>query len=251
MSKYTHKSSGNKIWGIFLVLAACLLIFDAVGGSLGIMGLDQIPLFRLLIAVTLVIWAFSKLIRGDFALTFFPLAFAFMILEDWIATLCKLEDPNIVNNWLLLLCAVLLTTGFGFLTSDWKIFRIRKNNGASYTLSGGSHRSNNEQSFTFGDYTKYIDGATFTSVTVTSKFAETNVYFENVDAYVGGGSLCVENAFGAIVVHVPHTWNIVTDFSSNAFGDISIPARNVIAGAPTLTICGRNAFGEIEIVTNG
>lgn len=248
MSNNNHKRSNGKFWGIFFVLAAFLLIFEAVGGSFGIAGLDKIPLFRLLLAATFTIWAITKLVCGRFALTFFPLAFAFMLIEDWIASLCKLESDNIVNNGLLLLCALLLTIGFSILTSDWKLFYVRKNDTPHHSFSIGNKgiHSTDGDKYTFGDYTKYIDSATFTEARISNTFGETNIYFENVDAYVGGGTLYVTNSFGELDVHVPSTWNVSLS-PSNTFGEISAPHRAHIEDAPTLTIYATNSFGEISI----
>ena len=248
MSNTKQKNSGNKLIGIFFVLAAFLLIFEAVGGSFGITWLDKAPLFRLLLAATLTIWALVKLFSGRFAAVFFPLAFAFMFIEDWIASVCKLENENIVNNGLLLLCALLLTIGFSILTSDWKLIHIRKNDTPNHAYSLGSQGiySTDGGKYTFGDYTKYIDSATFVEVSVSNSFGETGIYFENVDAYVGGGTLYVTNSFGELNVHVPSTWNISLN-PTNTFGTINAPHRDHVENAPTITICATNSFGDINI----
>ena len=219
------KSTESKAWGIVLILAALCIILDIVFTAIGKPIFANIPVFRMVLSLLLLFFAVNALIKGDIAWTFFPLAFIFMLLESWIADLAGLADPNIANNWIVLLGAFLLTIGTLLLTSK----------------SSKKVKADCE----FGSTTKYVDAASFNDYKCSCRFGDYHICFENADEYKGGGTLTVDNAFGQFCIDVPEGWNIDLDIDSN-FGDVEHPSE-ISTDGPTIRIKGKNSFGEIKI----
>ena len=210
------RSGRNVFWGIAFVLAAVLIIFDAVGV------MPDLPLTKIVLGVVCFAWAVKELVKLNISKIYFPLAFLFMIFEAEIAGFFGL-DENIISNWLLLLAALLMTVGTGL------IF------GKEHFRSGHANA--------FGEKIRYIDCAGFKSEYIKNSYGEYHVYFQNVEAYCGGGQIKVENSFGEVVVHVPSDWN-VTSRVSNVFGEV--PSQRTGSGK-TLEIVGKNSFGEVGV----
>ena len=101
------------VWGVAFLAAALLLIAGAVMDTMGINA--EIPFFRIALCGLLLGLVVKSLTRGAIAEIFFPIAFIFMLLEDSIIGWCGLAVDDIMNNWLVLLCALLFTIAAGCL----------------------------------------------------------------------------------------------------------------------------------------
>ena len=210
------RSGRNVFWGMAFVLAAVLIIFDAVGV------MPDLPLTKIVLGGVCFAWAVKELVKLNISKIYFPLSFLFMIFEAGIAGFFGL-DENIISNWLLLLAALLMTVGTGLIFGK-RDFRAGHANA-------------------FGEKIRYIDCAAFKSEYIKNSYGEYHVYFQNVEAYDGGGRVKVENSFGEVVIHVPSDWN-VTSSVSNVFGDV--PSQRTGSGK-TLDIVGKNSFGELRV----
>ena len=96
-------------WGVAFICTAILIIVDAVGTGLGF--LDSIPVIKIILGVLCLCWIVNELYKKQLPHIFFPLSFIFMLFEKEIAGLCGFENGEIISNWLVLLCALLLTIG--------------------------------------------------------------------------------------------------------------------------------------------
>ena len=241
------KNSVHKIfWGLLLLLSAAALIFYGIGGEAGFFG---IPLYKLLLGLILVSWIVSKVffsntLRERFKI-FFPLAFLFMLFEPEIADYLRYHDENIINNWLLLLAALLANIAMTVI--------IPKKNRKSYSKSG-----NRCESYGFGEYESYdkkqfsdsviyIDASITTKSYVKNTCGETNVYYQNSDRAVEDVvyTLTVENSMGETNVHVPADW-VVKNEMSCFLGEIN--TRKNPQGEVKLIIRGENNLGETNIL---
>ena len=93
--------------------------------------------------------------------------------------------------------------------------------------------------------TVYIDCSSFVSETVTNEMGSCEVYFTNIDKYVGNGVLTVSNRLGYMGIHVPSSWTI-TNAVGNSLGSVESP-RNVSDGDLSIMIEGSNELGSLEI----
>ncbi|MBR6530081.1 MAG: hypothetical protein IKT43_01535 [Clostridia bacterium] len=235
-----------KFWKIFigisLILVAVLLLLDAFGVIAPLsLFVGELTAFKIIAGLLLLIFIAARLIRGDVAAIFFPLAFLFMLFEKNIAYLCGLENEDFLNNWLVLLVALLLHVGISVLLPSTK---IKKNKfAAGMSIDGSSTVAE----CNFGASAVYVDCATFSPARIENSFGACNVYFENVDKYEGAKTLYVENNFGAMCINVPSAWMVKTSIE-NSLGSYNVQKNeSVDDSAPALLIAGENDLGAINV----
>ncbi len=225
------KLSASKLfWGIILILAAALIVLDAIGTEMGF--LNGIPIFRSVIVLLLISVSVEELFKRDFGGFFFSLAIAFMIYEEQIARWLSLEDKNIISNWLVLLVALLLTIGFSLLFSK-RTFTF------TYNGSKAKHK-------VAGSYVTNIDCSAFDEMHINNELGSCEVHFSNVDSYTGNGVLTVYNELGSMKIYVPAEWT-VTNRISNELGAVQVKGES-LNGGKTLIINGTNALGSVQII---
>lgn len=225
-------------WGLGLVLAAVFLLLDAFGvisPFLSVVG--GVSVWQIIGGLFLLAFTTSRLIKLKISDIFVPLSLIFMIFERNIAFYLGLENENIINNWLLLGCAILLSIGVGILMPKRrkavKAFRVKHPGGSKHSGGGG------------GSSTTYFDCKDFVEANISNRLGETVVHFENESEYTGGGVLNVDNKFGETVIYVPSSWNVRVNVH-NRFGATEQEGHGNKEG-PTLTVNGDNAFGEVCI----
>lgn len=221
--KHTAK---QVFWGILLLLTAAALIFYGSGYGAEVLG---IPLYKLIFTIVLAAWILAKMLFSDslrerFKI-FFPLALVFMVLETEISHWAGLADENIVNNWLVLLAAILADTAINFI--------IPKR-----TEKGHSNR--------FSSTTHYIDANETKKSCVYNRMGDSTVYYQNTELADKSVplELNISNKMGNITVHIPADWNVVDKIHTN-MGNIEI--RQGTGGGITLILTGENKMGNIEI----
>ena len=224
---------GKLFWGLGFLLAATLIILDVVGVIPSLLSaVGEVSIFALILGLLLLSYAIARLFRGKISAIFFPLAFIFMLFEKNIAYLCGLESKNIVNNWLVLLIALLLHIGFAILLPSKRIRRKHVK---------CSVKSDNK----FNSSTVYVDCASFTPNVVENKLGECTVHFQNIEQYKGEQTLHISNSLGAMTVNVPSAWTLIIDVD-NSLGSVEAPPSHDGGGA-TLYIKGDNRLGALEI----
>lgn len=220
-------------WGLGFLLAAAFLLLDAFGiitPLLDVVG--GITWFQIVVGLLLISFIISRFIKLKISEVFIPLALLFMVFEKNVAYICGLENRNIINNWLLLLCALLVTIGFAILfPNGWKFrFKISSNKNGKKSKKGGS----------LGSTVVYIDCSDFVEENVVNRLGECVVHFENEDNFTSGSILNVDNKLGSITIFVPSAWNIKNRIS-NSLGSIEASDNTSVGGdAPTLIIEGNN-----------
>ena len=225
------KKTNKIIIGILLVVAAVLIVVDALGVLAPISGfMGPVSLFRIVLGVILLYYIIIRLIKGRVASIFIPLALIFMLFEPNIAHMAGLEDPNIINNWIVLLSAVVLTVGF-------------------HLIFGTARSDSKHINANFGQTTEYIDSGDFNETKkVENNFGACNVYFSNAENYNGEGTLNLENNFVVTTVNVPSTWKVDVDVENN-LGSTTRTGTGSENG-PKLTITGENNLGNVRININ-
>ena len=225
---FSIRGGKSLVWGLVFILSAVLIVLDALNV------IPDIPIVKLIFAGLFVFWAVYSLIKLRFTQFFFPLAFAFMVLEGEIAQLAG-KSGNLISNWLLLLVALFLTIGCHLIFGG-KSFKFSKHINISH--STGDKNS-------FGESIKYIDCADFESISVKNSFGEYHVRFQNVELYEGGATITVHNGFGETNIYVPSHWTVKFNVKSS-FGAADCPV-NVVENGPILNITGNNSFGEVNV----
>ncbi|MBQ7335417.1 MAG: hypothetical protein IJW92_02955 [Clostridia bacterium] len=233
------------VWGIGFILAAVLIVLDVAGVLSPLASVvGDISILALLLGLLLVCFIITRLVKGKFDQIIFPLAFLFMLFESNIAILCGAANHNLINNWLLLLVALLVQIGVGILCSSRKkhyVARVQtKFNGNKQhkTYAGGSLSSS----------TVYVNCATMTPNCVENNLGSCTVYFENVEHYSGNGKLFVENNLGAMVICVPVAWQVHTEIENN-LGAVNAPRNDATpySDASLLTVCAENNLGSLTV----
>ena len=258
MSKWRCEARASKIaWGILIIAVAVFCILQAIG-VLGTFTsvFGEIPVWKLLVGICLVAIVLKSIFKLDFGGIFVPLGVLFMLFEKNIAFACGIEG-DIINNWLVLGCSVLLSIGFGLILPKKKYklgkrFKVNKEKGYIEVEAEDIDEDNLDEVFDeeyggdFGANTRYFDGATFKKGYVMTNMGATDVRFENADKYQGGGTLKIECKMGAMRVVVPDSWRVVNNVV-NRMGAISNHHENEDPDAPVLTIVGVCKMGAIEI----
>lgn len=225
-NKKKSRSAGDRIfWGLILILSATLIIFDAT--SIGLGFLSGISVIRIILGILCLAWAISEIIKLRLSHIFFPLAFIFMLFQDKIAEFSGNE--KIMSNWVVLLCALLLTIGTSL------IFKSPK----TVTKS-----SESKSKHFIGNYARYIDITESDHFFVDNNMGKTEVFFSNIDNYLGNATLEIENNMGNTVVYIPNGINAYCNIE-NSFGSVTVPVEERIG--KTLNITGKNSLGNVEI----
>ncbi len=224
-------------WGSILILAAVLLVLDALGVVLPfVSSFGEISVLRAILGLLLVAVLLSCLLKGRIASIFFPLAFLFMLFEKNIAYLCAMENTNIINNWLVLLIALLLTVSFIILFPRHR-----------WTFCKGSKtdKQYKREKHSMGSATVYIDCAGFTKRLIACNLGACTVYFTNVGAYLGEGELIIDNNLGSVVVNVPASWHADVSIDNNLGSVHATKTQNT--DSPVLYIKGDNNLGAVNV----
>lgn len=229
------KNKSSVVWGIALLFTAVALILEGFGVLTALSDIaGGISLPRILLAIALICIAVIGCRRHPYNVVWY-LAFLFMLFESNIAHLCGREDPNLINNWLLLLCALMIKLAllllFGKSTFQWNF---------------KGHPHFHSPSFITGSNTVYIDCTNFENKYVENNLGATDIYFTNIESYTGGARLTVENNLGQTNIHVPAAWSLSMDTENN-LGHIDAPADGGACGGPVLHLYVENNLGHVDV----
>ena len=165
-----------------------------------------------------------------------------MIFEKNIAQVSG-ADGDIINNWLVFGCSVLLSIGFLF------IIPRRKKAKAGSCVSHGANVS--VKGNMMGSTSMYIDcdefGRTETEKYIQNKCGAIEIHFENPCSYLGGATLHLDSKLGAIEVHVPREWRVDCDDVRLTLGVIDWDKNGVSPDGPLLIIDGDVKLGAVDV----
>jgi len=226
-------------WGIGFIVAAVLILLDGTGLLLPLShSLGGVSILSVFLGLLLVAFIITRLIKGRVASIFFPLAFLFLLFEKNLAFVCR-WPTNLINNWLVLLIALLLTIGVAILFPRGGRRRIAYRTVSRFETYG------NQAECSLGASTVYVDCATMSPCNIENSLGSCRVHFENPNMYAGSGVLYVENNLGSMVIYVPSSWEVKASVENN-LGSVSIPPSPV-TGGPELSIRGENNLGSLTI----
>jgi len=226
---------GKVIWGLLFIAAAGIVILNV----LGLMG--EVNAWTLIISIPLAFGIIYSTIKFEWSGTFLLSAVLAFIYRRNIEELLNIE----LNIFILFGVAILLMIGFYILFGK----RQPKYDTPKF-LNNSSNPATGEKLFfaaeRFSGTVKYINSTNLSYLGIKNQFAGMDVYFENTTLTPGGATVNIENSFGGVELHIPREWNVI-DKVSNFAGGIDYPEFAWVEGAPTLTICGKNSFGGIDV----
>ena len=227
-----------KFWKIFWGFGIILLAVGIILNALGILDpmfsvVGGITVLQAVLALFVVSFIVTRVVKLKLTYIFIPLSLLFMIFERNIAFMFGLENENIINNWVLLLCSVLISVGISLLKPVKR--KRRKKREKNITIKCNR----------FASATRYIDCESFVESDVHNYLGDLNIYFENTDSFVSGARLNVYNRLGQTVIYVPREWTVKNNIVSN-LANIDVEDHGDSYG-PVLIIDGENNLGNIEI----
>ncbi len=234
--------TGKIFWGIALILLAALLLLDAFNVLAPLASVvGEVSVWSIVLGLVLLSFVISRICRGKWSQIFVPLAFIFMLFEENISILCDAVTPDIINNWILFLVAILLSAGTHIL------FSANKNHFTKVSVIDGEQQAKKRKRAggSLGHSTVYIDSENMIPNHVENNLGSCSIYFENPEAYKGEGTLHVENNLGAMTIHVPSAWCAKVNVENN-LGGLTIDENNNETG-PVLYICGENDLGSVSV----
>lgn len=225
--KFKKKAKTSAIfWGIVLIAAAVLLLLDGLHVfTLSTLGLTP---WRIFLAVLSAGWLLCEIIRLKIDAIFLPLGALFLLLEAPIARFLGYESGDIMNNWIVVLIAVLLTIGF-------HIILPRKDGGNVFP------------EFECGNSDMYFDAADLSNAEVSDIAGSVNVYVSNQENYPGNGTIRINDIAGRVTVHLPQTWLVVTHVS-DCVGTTKVPPQTDGSYEKKITLEISDIAGKVEVI---
>ena len=234
----------NIFRGLVLILIAVLIMASAMGI------LPNIPWFKLLGGVIFGVGAVKGLFNRSFFSAFMSAGITAWIFENELGIEEFLPFPG-------LLVAGLLGAGFGmiFKGNDKFVFEYRNGDDTVHAHSIDEARAQNRfedgrrvvLTNVFGQTSKYVNSASFSSGKLENVFGAANVYFNNAVIENNSAVLEVENVFGQMNLYLPKNWRV--NIRQNTVGGPvkAYGESNRDMDAPHLEIDVDNVFGRTNI----
>ena len=230
------------IWGFALIFAAVFIILDSAGVNFGI----TLSPWRIILGALLLAWIVALCVKLRFTDLFFPLAFLFLVFEGPIAAAVGREDGDLINNWIVLLAALMLTIGFKAVFSRHGAVQIGGKSGGS---GDGCGASTGEVKGKLGSTVIYLSGKTLGEQHIHDNMGKVEVFFTDKNDYAGDGIIRIHDNLGAITLHLPTEWDVVTQMNDN-LGKVNIPQKDS-SGGKQITLCIHDNLGSIGAVYEG
>ena len=226
----------NKIFiGIVFILTAALIIADAVLDATGI--IPSIPIFKIALSIPCVMWAIKAILKCKVSNIVFPLSFILLLFEKEIGVYLLGKGEDFISNWIVLLSALLLTIGLELIFGD-----------LSFKITNGHFVGSSINKNSLGEGVKYIDCASFKYEVIRNNLGQFDIYFQNLDAYEGGGTIEIINKLGKTNVYLPDNWSIEANIISR-LGESHVYGNGDPNGK-IIKLIGVNKLGEVNIHVN-
>lgn len=201
----SKKRKSAVFFGVLLILAGVLFIVEALDVfSFDVLGLTPLRIFLAIVSLAMIGWC---VFHCPSLIPVFSGAL-YCSAEPAIASLIGREDPDILNNWLVMGVALMLSVGFAL------IFKRKKFPFSKENWNEGS-----------GNKTFYIDSRDLGEYSYTDTIGNVNIYFSNKEEYKGGGTVSVSDVVGNVVFHVPAEW-LADIRCSDHLGSLDCPEQS-------------------------
>lgn len=227
----------NWFWGLFFLLAAVFVIISQIGffGGIGAMSI--------LATILLAAFFIQSILDRSFFGIFISLAFFYMIY--W-----RPLHFTYISPWLLLLTAVLASTGFSILFgkkySKASDFCIDAEN-IQYT-SENIDDNNPCAKVSLGSSSKYLHGDCLKSGQFAVSMGALEIYFDQAQLDPDGAELFLDCSLGSIKLYIPRYWQVY-DHLHVTLGDVNHNTRLATPApdSPKLTLEGNVHLANVEI----
>jgi len=243
-------------WGLFLLLAAALVLANQFGDFI------DLGVWSIIVAALAVAFLVQSLINLSFSTLPIPLAALYYVLQK------PLLQPQfglpLVDFWPLVLVTALATAGL-FVLLPKRIFHKIKNNvefvytdnnGVTETRSmddktkieEGGTDNNPRIGVQFGAVSRYLHADSLETLELDCSFGSLEVYLDNVKLSPNGAEAFVDCKFGSIEMYVPSDWRVIDNISTS-LGNAEVKTRrgDQDENAPTLKVNGNVSLGNIEV----
>lgn len=231
----------NWFWGIFLILAAALIIvnqFDYFG---------FISPIRLVITILLAVIVIKSIPNLNFFGILCPIGVGVILYRDTLG----IED---ISWWAILAAVVFASIGLSMIFGNHKHSWTRH---TEYHHHGGdAFRAKQENvdedeifsKISFGADSKYIYSTNFRRGEFSTSFGSLQLYFDQAKLHPDGAEVCIEASFAGVEIYVPREWRIEDNISA-VLGGVEINYRNSRPNpeSPTLVLKGNVQFSGVEV----
>ncbi len=230
------KSFSRIFWGSGLIIAALLILLDAL--EIEILMVQNIPIGSMLLGFWLLCMTIHGIAVKKLHRVIFSLALIFLVFERHIAEAIGHPSDDIISGWAVFLIAFMLYVGLKLIFEPKKTVRERINDAVNVEVNG-------EKMKVGGRSTRYIDCVDFDTIYIENNAAKMDVYFSNTEHYKGNGTVKFENNAGSLTIHVPAEWRVVFDVENNA-GVIN-DEKCINPNGKVLNIVGENNAAILRI----
>lgn len=240
------------IWGIFLILAAGLLVATQMGWAL------TFSPFTIVATIFLAGMLVQNLIHRSIGGTVFSIAFLLMLYNG------PLGISNLVP-WTILWAAVLLTAGLSIIirpkNNYWHARRQtwmrHHRNHSNWEMHGefdGDFAENDVQTnddsivnidTAMGNSIRYVQSDDLKQVNIATRMGATKVYFDK-SQILDQAIVNVDCSLGGVSLYIPRSWNVVIDVSSVMAG-VEERGLDSTKEGPTLRVRGSLLLGGMTI----
>ncbi len=217
----------NRIfWGIGLIISAIVLVATVLGVDVLI---GDVAVGTTLLGFWFLYVFIFSVCKKWLLLAISTLTVAFLVFERYIDPVLHIgTGADVINNWIVIIVAVMLYFGIKLLFGSWSKKRLFDDSVKIGRVS-----------------TRYIDCASFESIFIENNAAKLDVYFSNTEHYKGEGTLNIANNASKMNVHIPTDWKAVCNVENNA-GSIE-ERKGGNADGKVIYINGENNMGTLRI----
>lgn len=233
------------LFAIMLILTAITVILYGIEVSIdssgetpwSIIGGEYLSLWQVFGGIVCLYWLLNTLItkktlRKKLKI-FFPLAVLFMIFEKNIAIACKVSDGNVINNWLVIGAALLLSAAVDIIIPRRKSAVVESQSADYCSSTMSSHY--------------YCLDSTKASHVLKNRLGSLTASFQNTEFACDTVYLEVTNQLGEMSITVPSEWTVECKVDTK-LGETYVRENGTKAGGTKLIVNGENQLGELKII---
>lgn len=196
--------------GIFLILAAVLLVFRKL--EIG----PQISLFSIFLSLCWCWILIGGIRQRSFFKIVFALSFLYMIYDEPLGIAHEALTP-----WTILGAAFLCSMGLSMIFSRNKNRKWENSFRTDRAVYGSGNMQYEGENIccenNFGETNRYINSNNFCTASLENNFGQMNVYFDNAVIRGASASIDLETNFGEMKLFIPKEWRVEKSIS-RAFG---------------------------------
>lgn len=234
------KQSRNWFWGVFLLLAAVLIIASQMGSFV------VVGFWSVLATIALVALMIKSLVRMNWTGILVPAALIYMIYQ-------KPLDLMYISPWLLLLAAVLASAGLSMLfrprpkvPPSYRVEEYSDANPPQTQILDNGDDNHPYAKVSFGANSRYLHSTSLESGQFYVSFGSMEVYLDGAQLAPQGATLFLDVSLGALTMYVPRYWQVAEKMSAT-MGNVNIGSTSPQTGVPQLLLTGNVMMGSVDV----